>query len=291
MLQKSGYNTDAKDQENIRLIDELPFWSAPFGTRLLEKVIPAKNMTVLDIGFGTGFPLLELAMRLGDTCKVYGMDPWQAMIDRTQEKIRAFGIRNCEILPVVETQNIASLQPANHIIPLPDRSIDLVVSNNGLNNVDDMGKYIGECARILKPGGQLVFTMNTNGTMMEFYDVMERVLNAHHLPDSIEDMKRHIYDKRKPLEEVRQFLAHSGFRKISLEEGTFHYSFTDGTTMLRHHFIREGFLDAWKMIVPEEKSGLIFKEIEKRLNEISEKQGFFRITIPFAVIEARKDQR
>jgi ubiquinone/menaquinone biosynthesis C-methylase UbiE len=292
MIQKSGYNDNSKDQENISLYDDLPFWSAPFGIKLLEKIVPRKNISVLDIGFGTGFPLIELAMRLGETCKVYGMDPWQAMIVRTQEKIDAFGIRNCKILPVgtlhagtlpVGTLHATSLQ-ANHIIPLPDRSIDLVVSNNGLNNVDDMGKYLSECARILKPGGQLMFTMNTDDTMVEFYQVLEKVLIAHHLPDSIKAMKLHIYEKRKPIEEIRQLLAQNGFKDVEIEEDTFNYAFTDGTTMLRHHFIREAFLPSWQGIVPEDLRESIFKEIEDELNRISNKNGFFRLTIPFVVI-------
>jgi arsenite methyltransferase len=167
--------TDYPDDTSIvSLLDELPFWSAPFGIKLLEKIIPWKNMTVLDIGYGTGFPLVELAMRLGDTCKVYGIDPWQTATERTKEKIRLYGINNIELLtPVSAQKNIAP--------QLGDNSIDLVVSNNGLNNVADMDRALGECARILKPGGRLLFTMNLEDTMMEFYDVMREVLSEHKL--------------------------------------------------------------------------------------------------------------
>ncbi|MBN1577163.1 MAG: hypothetical protein JW913_11460 [Chitinispirillaceae bacterium] len=58
------------------LCDELPFWSAPFGLKLLDLIEYRRNITALDIGFGCGFPLIELAMRLGPTCTVYGIDPW-----------------------------------------------------------------------------------------------------------------------------------------------------------------------------------------------------------------------
>jgi len=122
---------DLNDHSLVSLLDELPLWSAPFGLKLLEKVVPRKNMTVLDFGYGTGFPLLELAMRLGDTCKVYGIDPWQAATARAKEKIRLYGINNVELLNIGETQNIASLQSLG-------QSFDLIVSNNGLNNVEDM---------------------------------------------------------------------------------------------------------------------------------------------------------
>ena len=62
--------------EVVSALDELSLWSAPFGLKLLDSVLYKKNMNVLDIGFGTGFPLTELAMRLGKTSRIYGVDPW-----------------------------------------------------------------------------------------------------------------------------------------------------------------------------------------------------------------------
>jgi len=285
----TGFNLN--DPGIIRVLDELPFWSAPFGIKLLEKIIPGKNMKVLDIGFGTGFPLTELAMRLGDTCRIYGLDPWKAAADRAREKIRVFGIKNVEILqPPVETQNIASLQ--NHIIPqLPDQSIDLVVSNNGLNNVDDLDNALSECARVLKPGGQLIFTMNLNGTMMEFYEVMRKVLSSHRLISAVESMEKHIYRKRKPLDEVADLLLKNGFSVHSNDQDRFSYTFTDGTTMFNHFFIRIAFLDSWKKVVPMDKQEVIFNEIEDKINEIAAKEGFFRLSIPFVVIDAVSGSR
>ena len=44
-------------------------------------------MTVLDVGFGTGFPLLELAQRLGKSATIYGIDPWEAAHERTHLKM------------------------------------------------------------------------------------------------------------------------------------------------------------------------------------------------------------
>ncbi|HSR18356.1 MAG TPA: hypothetical protein VLM39_09740, partial [Ignavibacteriaceae bacterium] len=69
---------DLNSAELVSVIDELSLWAAPFGLRLLEMMKIRKNISVLDIGSGLGFPLLEIAMRLGDSCKVYGIDPWEA---------------------------------------------------------------------------------------------------------------------------------------------------------------------------------------------------------------------
>ena len=55
-----GYDNDylnLDSPENVRVFDELPFWSAPFGLRLFEQIRLKKNIIALDIGFGAGFPL------------------------------------------------------------------------------------------------------------------------------------------------------------------------------------------------------------------------------------------
>jgi precorrin-6B methylase 2 len=57
-----------------QFIDELPIWSAPFGLKLLNYIGYKPNITALDIGFGTGFPLIEIAMRLGKESTIYGID-------------------------------------------------------------------------------------------------------------------------------------------------------------------------------------------------------------------------
>jgi ubiquinone/menaquinone biosynthesis C-methylase UbiE len=145
------------------MYDELPLWSAPFGLKLLEKVIPDRNLKVLDIGYRTGFPLTEIAMRLGESCHVYGIVPDPRSGEITMGKLQSFGIRNAELINGVAEQ-----------IPLPDNSIDLIVSNNGLNNTKYFNQAISECARVLKPNGKLIFTMNLEGTMMELYSMLIR---------------------------------------------------------------------------------------------------------------------
>ncbi len=56
-------------------MDELPLWSAPFGLALLDTLRFRKHATVLDIGCGEGFPVIEIASRFGPTCQCIGLDP------------------------------------------------------------------------------------------------------------------------------------------------------------------------------------------------------------------------
>jgi ubiquinone/menaquinone biosynthesis C-methylase UbiE len=268
---------DLNNNETVSVIDELPFWSAPFGLKLLEKINYRKNITALDIGSGLGFPLLEIAMRLGNTCKLYGIDPWEAAVERIKTKIRIYGMTNVEIITGVAEK-----------IPLPDNSVDQIFSNNGLNNVNDIKIVLSECRRISKIGAQLVFTYNTERTMIEFYSVMEEVLRERNLLNEIGLMKKHIYKKRKPVEEFIQLLNESGYviNEISLDE--FAYRFIDGAAMFNHFLIKLAFIDSWKEFVPEEKQNDVFAELVERLNRLAQSKGFIKLTIPFAVIDCEK---
>jgi ubiquinone/menaquinone biosynthesis C-methylase UbiE len=149
----------------VEVFDELPIWSAPFGLKLLDRIVYKPGISAIDIGFGTGFPLTEIAMRLGPDSTVYGIDPWAEAIARVQKKIALYRIGNIRII-----QGVAES------IPLDDRSMDLITSNNGINNVNDVDRVLSECSRIIKKGGQFVMTMNLDKSMIEFYSQLENVL-------------------------------------------------------------------------------------------------------------------
>ncbi|MBK9096774.1 MAG: class I SAM-dependent methyltransferase [bacterium] len=271
-------NYDLNSVDLVSVIDELPLWSAPFGLRLLEKINYRKNLVALDIGSGTGFPLLEVAMRLGNSCKVYGLDPWEAALERAKNKIKIYGIHNCELFCGVAEK-----------IPLPDMSVDLIFSNNGLNNVNDIETVMMECKRICRPGAQLVFSYNTDKTMFEFYSVLEEVLLKKNMQAELDMMKKHIYQKRKPVDEYVCLLKKYGYGVDDTSEHKFDYRFVDGTTMLNHFLIKLAFIESWKNIIPESLRVEIFSEIEKRHNEHSNNARFLTLTIPFVIINATKN--
>ena len=268
---------DLNSEQLIEVFDELPLWAAPFGLKLLEKVVLRKGITALDIGFGAGFPLTELAMRLGSTCKVYGIDPWAAAIKRARKKIAFYGINNIQIIKG-HAENIR----------LPSESVDLIVSNNGINNVRDLGEVILECSRVLKKGGQMVLTMNLNNSLTEFYEIMGKLFHELNMDEAIEKMNQQICSKRKPLYKCIDQLENHGFGVKSMDREQFDYKFVDGTTMLNHYFIRMAFLDGWKSIVLPEKLEFIFDEIERRMNDKAAIDGFFRLSVPYVVIDCRK---
>ena len=80
--------------EISKIIDELPLWSAPFGLKLLDYIDYKPNITAIDLGFGTGVPLIEIAMRLGDNSTVYGIDILKDALEKAEKKISYYGIEN-----------------------------------------------------------------------------------------------------------------------------------------------------------------------------------------------------
>jgi ubiquinone/menaquinone biosynthesis C-methylase UbiE len=261
----------------IEVFDELPAWSAPFGMKLLEYVNYKPNISVLDIGFGTGFPLTELAMRLGNTAIVYGIDPWKEMFDRVRKKIEYYGISNIRLIEGVAEN-----------IPLSDNSIDLITSNNGVNNADDIGKVFSECARVMKHGGQFIQTMNTDKSMFEFYQQLENVFSDLGMHVEIKAMQEHIEAKRPSIKTMIAMLQKHGFIVKDLEYEQFNYKFTDATAMFNHYFIRFAFMESWKKLIPKDKVEDVFRLVELRMNKHAEQYGELKLSVPYVMINAIK---
>jgi len=259
-----------------KMYDELPLWSASFGLKLLEYIDYKPNIKAIDLGFGTGFPLIELAMRLGNNSTVYGIDIWKDAFTLVEEKINNFGIKNIKLI-----------EGSVESIPLDNDSVHLITSNNCINNVQDINKALNECSRILNTNGQFLLTMNLEKSMFEFYDIMENTLLELNLKSEIELMYKNIEQKRPPIDKIltpmkRNFLI----KDIVYDQ--FSYKFTDGTALLNHNFIKVAFLETWKKILPENMVKEIFEIIEDKLNTLSEKSSGIKLSIPFVLINGIK---
>ena len=271
----SSYNLD--DQKIISVLDEISLWGSQPGISILDHIPYKKGMNVLDVGFGVGFPLIELAMRLGNTCSVYGLDPWKSGIARALQKTVICGVSNVRIV-----------EGEAEKMPFENSFFDLVVSNNGLNNVHDLSSVLNECSRVMKPGGEMIFTFNTDRSFIEFYSVFRTVLKNNELGEYDAKITEHIYAKRKPRQEFERLLKDSGFGMISSHESNFHYRFSDGTAMLNHFFIKVAFLDSWKNILPEHHREKVFTQIEKELNAQSHEPQGLVMNVPFVTMECAK---
>ena len=99
--------------------------------------------TVLDLGSGGGIDVLLSAKRVGPTGKAYGLDMTDEMLALARENQRQAGVTNAEFVKG-EIENI----------PLPDDSVDVIISNCVINLSADKDRVLREAFRVLKPGGR-----------------------------------------------------------------------------------------------------------------------------------------
>ena len=99
--------------------------------------------TVLDLGSGGGIDVLLSARRVGPMGKAYGLDMTDEMLELARENQRKAGVTNVEFLKG-EIENI----------PLPDNSVDVIISNCVINLSADKDRVLHEALRVLKPGGR-----------------------------------------------------------------------------------------------------------------------------------------
>jgi ubiquinone/menaquinone biosynthesis C-methylase UbiE len=103
----------------------------------------AQGETVLDLGSGGGIDVLLSAKRVGPTGKAYGLDMTDEMLELARKNQEEAGVENVEFLKG-EIEDI----------PLPDGSVDVIISNCVINLSADKDAVLGEAFRVLRPGGR-----------------------------------------------------------------------------------------------------------------------------------------
>jgi SAM-dependent methyltransferase len=150
--------------------------------------------TVLDLGSGGGIDVLLSARRVGPAGKAYGLDMTDEMLALANENKRNSGIENVEFLKG-EIENI----------PLPDNSVDVIISNCVINLSADKEKVLREAFRVLKPGGR--------------FAVSDVVTRGEMLPEIRQSILAWVGCIAGALEEseYRDKLARAGFEQIGIE--------------------------------------------------------------------------
>ncbi len=150
--------------------------------------------TVLDLGSGGGIDVLLSARRVGPTGKAYGLDMTDDMLALARENQRRAGVENVEFLK----------GEIEHI-PLPDASVDVIISNCVINLSGDKDQVLREAYRVLKPGGRFaVSDVVTRGPVPEQIR-KSMLLWVGCIAGALQD------------EEYRAKLAAAGFAKIDIE--------------------------------------------------------------------------
>ncbi|HEY2858622.1 MAG TPA: arsenite methyltransferase [Terracidiphilus sp.] len=171
-----------------------------------------RGETVLDLGSGGGIDVLLSASRVGPTGKAYGLDMTDDMLALARENQRQAGVTNVEFLKG-EIENI----------PLPDNSVDVIISNCVINLSADKDRVLAEAFRVLKPGGRFaVSDVVTRGSVpdevrqsmllwvgciagaLEEDEYIAKLTNAGFTDVTVEPTR--VYN----VEDARQFLSQAG---------------------------------------------------------------------------------
>jgi len=151
--------------------------------------------TVLDLGSGGGIDVLLSARRVGATGKAYGLDMTDEMLALARDNQAKSGLTNVEFL-----------RGEIEHIPLPDNSVDVIISNCVINLSADKDQVLSEAFRVLKPGGR--------------FAVSDVVVRGHDIPEEVRrSMELWVGCIAGALEEsdYRAKLAKAGFEGIDLE--------------------------------------------------------------------------
>jgi SAM-dependent methyltransferase len=150
--------------------------------------------TVLDLGSGGGIDVLLSARRVGATGKVFGLDMTDEMLALANENKAKAGATNVEFLK----------GEIEHI-PLPDNSVDVIISNCVINLSADKAQVLREAFRVLKPGGR--------------FAVSDVVVRGDAPPEVRRNMELWVGCVAGALEEMeyRDLLADAGFRRVEVE--------------------------------------------------------------------------
>jgi ubiquinone/menaquinone biosynthesis C-methylase UbiE len=150
---------------------------------------------VLDLGSGGGIDVLLSARRVGPSGKAFGLDMTDEMLALARENQQRSGLTNAEFLKG-EIENI----------PLPDNSVDVIISNCVINLSADKDRALSEAFRVLKPGGRLA--------------ISDVVVRGDEVPDAVRrSMELWVGCVAGALQEgsYRSKLARAGFEQVDIE--------------------------------------------------------------------------
>jgi len=193
---------------------------------------------VLDLGSGGGIDVILSAKRVGPAGKAYGLDMTDEMLALARENQKKAGIENAEFL-----------KGAIESVPLPDNSVDVIISNCVINLSGDKDRVFGEAFRVLKPGGRFAISdvvvrgevpadirksmelwVGCIAGALEEYEYRDKLYAAGF--ESVDIEPTRVYK----IDEAREFLASSGLdvEKVApLIDGKFTSAFVRATKPAR----------------------------------------------------------
>ncbi|HEY5682550.1 MAG TPA: class I SAM-dependent methyltransferase [Sulfuricaulis sp.] len=172
--------------------------------RLVGRLNPAPGSKFLDVATGTGVVALAAAQAVGQQGRVMAIDLAETMLDRLQEKVAKFGVRNIDL----HVMDAGSLDFRRDYF-------DYVACSFGIFLLPDMAAGLREWVRVLKPGGRVLFTAFGKRA---FQPMMERLLTRleHHGFMSAEEKSAMASIRLAEPERCRELLFQAGLKEIEV---------------------------------------------------------------------------
>lgn len=268
---------DFHDKTVVNIFDKISLWAAPFGRLLLQHIPMGKHLTILDVGFGTGFPLVELAQRFGADCKIYGVDIWEEGAERAAAKIKTLALDNVEIL-YTDARNL----------PLATASIDLITSNLGINKFEQREQVYAELSRVLKKGGRCCFTTNPVGTFEELFECFAITLQEMNLASALKNLASYLKHRSTSKQIIAELKSHQ-FDLLSCKEDQYQMRFASAQSILDHSLIRIGFRAGWDNLVPAENRAAFYQQLMAKVEAHIIEHGVFKMSIPMLYLAFEKN--
>lgn len=201
MEEKNVWTKD-KVEHYVKKMEQISQWVyEPFAREIVNYIEEHKlddRLTVLDLGCGPGFLSFEIK-KVKSHYTIVGIDPTEYMLEIAKKKAVKWGVEDFDV-KIGNAENI----------PLPEKSVDVVVSQSNLFVWRDIKKGLREIYRILREGGLLIVRDSNRDYPKEkldqFYDIMVKTCGE-------ETAKSHFrtYDQWRTMSEVKQLLVEEKF--------------------------------------------------------------------------------
>ncbi len=236
----------------------VPEMFEPWAERLIERVEPENDDSVLDVACGTGIVARRVASRLPDAGTVVGLDINEAMLAVAEESA-------ADVTPTIEWQHGDATD-----IPFPDASFDLVFCQQALQFVDDPSVALEEMHRILAPGGRLGVSVWRPLEFNYAYVVLADALGRH-VGDEAATMMRSPFPDWDG-DDVRSLVRDQKFRAFSviIEIGSMRYPSTEA--FVRREAASSPLAEPIAELTKEGRDDLV-QEVEDGLAEYIDDEG------------------
>lgn len=228
-----------KTEKLARIYDDdvLPVWGQKFGKMLLRGLEVPEKGQILEIACGTGYVTTHLLARIGKATRIIAIENSSVILDVARRKVEKMGSKGVFF-------RTASAEPR---LSFADDVYDLVVSNLGLTEMDDVPRAIRDFARVTYPGGEIRCTLPLAGSYAEFYDIYREVLIKLDKNEALERLDEHIAGY-PTVDECEQWMrqAHWGDARVELENFTM--LFKTAREFFFAPVIEYGPLSTWKSL-------------------------------------------